>query len=276
MKTKWHFSAHPIGMCCLLAAGLFVPIAQLVSSLLSIIAHEAAHLAAIYHCGIKHCFIEWTPFGFVAQTVNGTAQSFKQRIWIASSGPIASLVLTCLCYPFAAENRFAYLIFAANLAILLINALPVLPLDGGRICLALAQGIGCERIGRRILLFLSYLFAAMLTILGIYATFVGVINPSFLILGPYLAYAAHQYSISSSTETAHILDERSRQRQGVFKVANWAIVGEADNLSLIKALRNTPLENYVVCHMIDTESGTVVSTETQHEMIVKLLGNKRK
>lgn len=275
MKTQWHFSIHPMGVVCLLAALLFVPIQHLVAAMIAITLHEAAHLLAIRLCRVKCCSIEWTPLGFVAQAEGFSALPAKHRVTIASAGLLASLALTIGFYPIAGQNRFGYFLFTANLAILLINALPILPLDGGRVLLALAAGAGWERLVRKTLLFLSYLSAALLTGLGLYGALNGALNPTLLLLGPYLAYAAKQSSLAAGTELVQTLENRSRYRQGeVRKIQSWAVMGEATPVSLMKIFRQCPQETFALFHTIDPENGRLLSMKTQQQIIEKLFDNK--
>lgn len=271
MKTHWHFSAHPVGILCLLAALLFVPIRQLLAALLAIALHEGAHLLAMRLCRVRHCTIEWTPLGFVAQTDGFSCLPARKRVWIALSGLLASGLLTTVFWFFASADSFCYLFFTANLAILLINALPILPLDGGRVLLSLAAWIGWERNVKKALLFLSYLVAILITSLGLYALWKGIPNPSLLVLGPYLAYAARESSLQGGSETVQMLSQRAHPAYGIYPVESWAVVGPAQSVALMQVLKRTPPEKFVLLHTIHPENGKMIGMETQQQAIVKLL-----
>ena len=141
MRTKWHVSIHPMGVVCLLAALLFMPIERITAIGIAIASHEAAHLLAIMLCKVKQCSLEWTPLGFVAQAERFTSLPSLQRLLIAGSGLLASLFLSMVFYQLSVHGSFFNSLFTANLAILLVNALPILPLDGGNVILALSAGL---------------------------------------------------------------------------------------------------------------------------------------
>ena len=85
-----------------------------------------------------------------------------------------------------------------NLSLTMINCLPVWPLDGARLCLALARRMGWETAVRRLMTALSWLAAGLMLALGLYGAWHGYINLSLFAIGPYLCYAAQQGSVSES------------------------------------------------------------------------------
>ena len=271
MKTSWHFSAHPIGLLCLLAALLLKPIRQLAAVLVARALHEGAHLLAIRLCKVRHCSIEWTPLGFVAQAEGFSALPASKRLWIALSGLLASGLLAAVSRVFLRLHPFWYLCFTANMGILLLNALPILPLDGGRVLLALAACFGWERGAKKCLLILSYTMAVLITALGLYSLWVRLPNPTLLMLGPYLAYAARQSSLQGGEETLQMLHQRAHPANGVYPMETCAVIGHTDTLSLVKILRRTSPETFVLFQTIDPEKGHILSSETQQQMIVNLL-----
>jgi len=271
MKTRWHISAHPMGIICLLAAFFLMPIRQLIAALLAITLHEGAHLLAIVLCKVSHCSVEWTPFGFVAQADGFSFMSPGKRVWIALAGLLASGFLAALFWPLATQNINCYIFFMANVTLLFINSLPILPLDGGRVLLALAAVIHFERCAKKTLLLLSYIIAGLITGLGLYAAWKGLFNPSLLVLGPYLAYAAHQNSLQGTAETVQMISRREHPTCGVYPVETWAVVGQMDHAEVIKILRHAPAEKFVLFHTIDPKSGKMITVETQQQMIVKLV-----
>lgn len=275
MKTKWHISVHPVGGVCLLAALLFVPMERIAVVTITIVAHEAAHLIAIMLCKVKHCSIEWTPLGFVAQADGFSVLPPGKRFFIAGSGLFASLILSILFGALSVYGSFYQELYTANLAILLVNALPILPLDGGRVITALAAGAGCERFAEKSLLILSYLSAIALVGLGLYGAINGILNPMLFFLGPYLAYAAKQCSIAASAEVVQTMESRSHHQQyGVRKVETWAVLGETSPLSIIRVFQQCPQNKFVIFHTINPKDGSISAIETQQQIIEKLTDNK--
>ena len=97
--------------------------------------HEFAHVLCAAALKVKISFVRFYPFGVSAQLSRGYIASGDKEFFIALCGPLASLVLFWACSFLNGLNPNALLKFAAdtNLAICLINLIPALPLDGGRI-----------------------------------------------------------------------------------------------------------------------------------------------
>lgn len=97
--------------------------------------HEIAHVAAYHSCGIAMESITLLPFGLCAVPENPLRISPKQEIFCAAAGPVENLLtaLILLALPLPAENETVRYLLYCNAALCLINLLPILPLDGGRI-----------------------------------------------------------------------------------------------------------------------------------------------
>ena len=272
MRTKWHFSVHPIGMICLGVAAVMIPLERFSAALLAVLLHEGAHMLCIWLCHVKYCSVEWTPFGFVAQAERFSLLPAGRRALIAAAGVVSSAVAAVLCYPFAYSASFLRLLFQANAALFLINMLPVFPLDGGRILMALASALGFEVAIRKVLLVISYLCALLLTCLGLYGTLHGILNPTLLILGPYLAYAIRQSSLQYGAETAQMLEARSHGRVGaIYKADTWVSVGKPDPLMMMRIFRESAQKKFVLLHTIDPVTGEVSPCISEQQIIVKLV-----
>ncbi len=153
--------------------------------------HELFHLfaALLVHERIGSVII--MPFGMTLRLSARLIQNTGKEIFIASFGPVANLFLLALC-PFLKQlygshslslTVFRYL----NMAILLVNLLPCLPLDGGRIVKAILikkMGyIAAASFMRRISLFVTI----CLTITGIFLLWITRLNISLLMAAGFLA-----------------------------------------------------------------------------------------
>ncbi len=99
------------------------------------ILHEFAHIICAAVLKVKISFIRFYPFGVSAQLSQGYIASGDKEFFIALCGPLASLLLFWVCSFLNEQNPSTLLKFAAdtNLAICIVNLVPALPLDGGRI-----------------------------------------------------------------------------------------------------------------------------------------------
>ena len=119
-------AAIVLGCCwlCLEPGGLFWPF------LLGVACHEAGHLAALRLLGVPVTALRITALGCILET---GAMSYRAEACCAAAGPAASL-LVCLLLPrLLPRAALMSLLLAAG------NLLPLWPLDGGRILLAVAS-----------------------------------------------------------------------------------------------------------------------------------------
>lgn len=132
------------------AAGTLVGILFSFSLFLSVLSHELGHVLAARWCRASMREITVLPFGGTAGPAS-FGQPPAQQIAIAIAGPLVSLVIAADLYIslwFAGHVQsftritlmsgpFFERLMLANLAVALVNLLPVLPMDGGRVVRAL-------------------------------------------------------------------------------------------------------------------------------------------
>ncbi len=138
MKLK--FFVHPL---FIVFAGLLIYLnyfVLLISYLVTICLHEMAHSLVAEKLGYRLNQITIMPHG---ASLGGESKFFCSRdeILIAIAGPIFNLILAILgCavwWIFPVTYAYSQIFVYANLYTALINCLPVFPLDGGRVMLAL-------------------------------------------------------------------------------------------------------------------------------------------
>ena len=141
---------HPLSLlfpltACLLGAG------QDAAALsLGLLAHEGAHLLAARCLGVGVSQLQIMPIGGAMQMENPYAIRPSRLLVVAAAGPLGSASVIVLGAALAhwglLSPGFFMDLTRVNLALLLFNLLPVLPLDGGRMLYAvLCPRIGSER-----------------------------------------------------------------------------------------------------------------------------------
>ncbi len=108
---------------------------------LSILLHEAAHAAVSALFSVPPTQIEWTPLGAVMRLEDEQRLSKGKRLPVILAGPAMTAMLCSGAMMLTKQGLLSQgigrTLFISNLGILMMNLLPVLPLDGGRlICLA--------------------------------------------------------------------------------------------------------------------------------------------
>lgn len=191
-RKNWSVRIHPAGAALLVLALLFAPSELVVAAIIALVWHEAAHAAVMFCLGVRRCSIELTPFGGMIDA-DGFETLTPWRQALCALAGVAGSVLGALCCP---ANEFGVIICQMHLSLALINCLPAWPLDGARFLLAVCTAFDKENGMRKMLTYTSYLLGAVLAALGLYGAWIGEINLSLLVAGPYLAYAARQGTIA--------------------------------------------------------------------------------
>ena len=137
---NFNISFHPlfILLCCVFIYYGYVGL--LCSYLLCLIIHELAHALMASRFGYRLNHIKMMPHG-ASIGGNNMYFSYRDEIFIALAGPLSNFVLCILVlslwWLFPISYVYTLDFFVANLVVGTINLLPVYPLDGGRVLLAL-------------------------------------------------------------------------------------------------------------------------------------------
>lgn len=195
---RWNgiaISFHPLFVIVMLTSLLTGHFLELLSLFTIVFIHELGHVAAAKMVGVNVISVQMLPFGGVA-VMDDTAQLTAGReIIIALAGPLQNMVLIGLAWLFHAfglwEGPFMSYFIHSNLLIALFNLLPILPLDGGKICQSLCSLvlpyhstlIWCHRI--------SLLFSIIVILYSVIpmVTDRGVLQLNLLMVGSFLLYS---------------------------------------------------------------------------------------
>lgn len=125
----------------------------------SLLVHELSHSFMAHRLGFSIASIELQPFGCIAR-LRRSPDLPSDAAAIAAAGPLVSLLLSLAAagaafFSGGAENSALSELAFFNLALGLVNLLPVLPLDGGRLALAAVSSAANSKKRRRSALALS-------------------------------------------------------------------------------------------------------------------------
>ena len=186
-----NLKVHYLFLLWLVVLGTFGQLQYAVILLLSVIFHELGHILTAANMGVDVAEVELLPFGGVAQFNSMLGSDPGKEAAIALAGPANSLVLLvvglmCSDYP------WGMMLMESNVLLLLVNLLPVLPLDGGRVLRSFLVRREGVRTGSQKLLKSTALGAVILLILcGVLAYF-QVFSVNAVILACFVLYSARQ------------------------------------------------------------------------------------
>ena len=243
-----------------------------------VILHELAHAVTAMHHGLRVRDITLLPIGGVAR-VEHTPLPPRAEMAIALAGPVMNILIAAALTPLviliAAARQFDHplsvvlyaddispagfllYLWIANLLLAIFNLIPAFPMDGGRV---LRAGIALFR-GRlaatRIAVGIGYIFAVLLTIVGLWAG-------DFLmpLVSVFILVAAH-------TETRHVEMESALRALPVGQFALWEAGGVRPDEPLAQAMRGGPRDVSV------TQDGVVVGMLWRNELLKHLNGAHR-
>lgn len=147
--------------------------------MLSLFAHESAHLLAARAMHVRINHLRLTPFGAMARIDNPYSISAMRLFAVSAAGPVANLLVllitAALCHWRLLDSLDGAELLQINLMLMLFNLLPALPLDGGRMLYAILTKI----MPRHRAAELGILFGRILA--------------AALLLMPVIAFAAHSH-----------------------------------------------------------------------------------
>ena len=236
MRVRIHaaFAAYLACLCALTSpwacAGLII----------SLTTHELGHLVAarLLHEPVE-C-VELAPFGGVMTCKPGHSLSKGVRgVILAGAGPLANYTTILL-----ASGKWASRVIPAELlrqtirsswAMLLINMLPALPLDGGSMVFSVGYyWFGIVRLSS-LLCGLGVLLGAALLALAITGALrMGMLNLSLIIVGGYLTVCALRSRDALLTQNLYaVVEERLRKTDTCRRMTTYCVPGDVPVISLL-------------------------------------------
>lgn len=209
----------------------------------SILLHEGAHAAVAALCGHAPARIELTPLGAVMRMEDEERLPPLKRCCMLLAGPGLTLCLCWLALRATAcgwmEADTGRLMFMSNLSILLLNLLPVLPLDGGRIATLILGLFLPRRIATRIMRGMTMLFGFGLIAANLWCSWkLGGWNLSLAFAGCCMLYSASAVHLTAAVEELRsFLDRKIHlERHGFTQVHCIAVLHNQPVQRLVKQL----------------------------------------
>lgn len=186
-----NLKVHYLFLIWLVVLGTFGQLPYAMILFASVIFHELGHILAAANVGISVAEVELMPFGGVAQFNKMMGSDPGKEAAIALAGPANSLVLLVLGLLFS-HYPWGMMLMESNVLLLLVNLLPVLPLDGGRVLRSfLVRREGVRAGSKHLLRCTVYGAVVLLALCGVLA-YLKVFSINAVILACFVLYSARQ------------------------------------------------------------------------------------
>lgn len=186
---KLTITFHPIFIIFAFIMIFFGWLNEFVVYMIVLILHELAHYVTAKILGYKLNKILFMPYGV---GISGEHDIFKpsHEVIIALAGPLLNIVLSIITvaiwWKFPITYFYTDQFVFANLSLGIFNLLPVFPLDGGRVFVALASKKISKLKALKIMNAVAILFALLFAVTFVLSVFVKV-NLTFIFIAGFLA-----------------------------------------------------------------------------------------
>lgn len=226
--------------------------------------HELAHYIAANRLKIAHRGLVLQPFGITLRLADHCIAEPFDEILLCVAGPVANLCFAvCLWAAFDRENVYVQYLFWSNLSLAAINLLPILPLDGGRICKAyLTARLGLVR-AIRITEAVTWFFVLGVGLCSVLMLWQAHFNVSLMVLVAFLLFNMSAEKSNNQYLVMRQLAEYKRKLSSrrIMPVRNLA--AQTDTTAK-EIAAHFSYDKYHIVHLFDESQCPVGSlTETQ-------------
>lgn len=237
--------------------------------------HELAHVLVAKSHGLQVAEIELLPFGGVARIDELLQLNPPVEAWVAVAGPLSNLVLVGLGFfvqSYFPQPDYWFLFFIqANLAMVAINLLPALPLDGGRILRSYLVGrFGYRKATERAVFGAIVIACALLSLgfVGVY--FYGSMGASSLIVIAFFLYIVAQKEKKSAAYVFMRYLTRKKLELRLQRVMVAKELVATVETSLGEVLHQFTPPHYHIIWVVNLD-GEIIGIVTEMELINGLL-----
>lgn len=229
-----------------------------------VVLHELAHAEIAQRLGYALKSFRLMPYG-ASLTGDFEGVKIKHEVFIAIAGPLFNLCLTipavALWWLIPKSFYITELFVTANLFIALFNLLPIFPLDGGRVLLALLSQKVPRNKAYKTIRIIGYIFSALMLALFIVSFFYKV-NFSFAIVAVFIFVSSFLPDKNSYYQRLYSLAFRSERLKRGLPVREIMV----DSLSTVIHLNRLLNGNYYTRFIIVGDDMKKIMTITESEL----------
>ena len=263
---QYQLVVHPLGFIVFGFALLFLPSRSVLAAVLALLLHEMGHMAALFLCGVRSWRFELTPFGGMADAKTFDRLTPFGQACSAGAGVATSLLGAFVCMRLMDAHPFCVSFVQMQLSLAFVNCLPVWPLDGSRILVALASIWGKEEAMRRVLSHAAKAMSVFFVLLALWGAWQGEYNGTLLAAGPYLWYASREGFLSERVRRLSAKQVPKRRDGRVLPIIAYACCKPTDSALLSRLIGGFSSERYHVLVQLD-DNGQIGNVMTEDDMI---------
>lgn len=231
--------------------------------LAALIAHETAHglIALLIHEPIER--LELAPFGGVMLYKAGSSPSKGMRgVALALAGPLgnyACMVALGLLPSSLCDIQICRSLATANLSMMLLNLLPVMPLDGGAALFSVGYYIFDVSMLIGVLSALGMMTGVGMCLMAITGAFrYGTLNLSLIVVGLYIFLYAGRNRTQMLIQNAYaVIHECTARAEGIRKVTFFRVTADEQLYMLLPYLCKAKASVFLV----ESRNGDVAYTD---------------
>ena len=231
----------------------------------TVLIHELCHLLMALILGVKVHSIIVMPFGMTVRIDSNVFKTPKKEVLIALAGPVSNFIMLLCSYFFNYATENYYLFIVINLSLILINLVPIPPLDGGRILRAIViKNVGLipsAKIMRKV----SAVFITLLLVLWAYLLIFFKGNMSLFVICAFLLYSlSDEKKNSDILIMREIIYEKEKLKQDALIPCKMLCVHK--NTPVRRVLRKLNLSTFYIITIVDDDL-KILRTVTESDFI---------
>lgn len=265
IKLGSHFVINiwfiPVAVCAFAGGYINIFLAGFIIALL----HELAHVFCARRLCVPVSRITIYPFGVAAQLSAEYIKSSEKEFIIAFSGPFFNIILFWLCVILAKHLPFNILHFCLdiNVAMAVVNLIPALPLDGGRMLKSiLTSKFGIIR-AYNFMYRLSRILICALGVFAVYLFFSSDFNFSLILISAFLFQnlSRQQMTISHLTLSEILNNSKKLESRNIYKTK---VICVTEDTAASILLRHLGYDYYCIVYVADKNCKIIKTlSETQ-------------
>ena len=231
--------------------------------------HELSHLLAAKGIGLTCSHITVYPFGLNLKLKNTIIYNLSEEIILYLSGPLSNALMALIALFIGLKNEWVISFYYKNIALFIINILPILPLDGGMIMKKTLNYRFGYNGGNRVMKAVSSIFLSILMLFFFCLLYVGKFNPSMCIFSAFLLgnifFSKEKYDTNLLKELLY-----ARRKNDENKTKYAKLIGADEKTSYIEIAKKFCPHDKCFVFITDEES-KIKEIKTKEEIINNLL-----